>query len=239
MQVCRQHTAVGGGPRPLLGLEDECTGPVAEKHAGGPVVPVENAREGLGADHQRGLRLSRLHEVVRRGKRVDEAGTHGLHVETDAAVGAAEFRLHHRGGGRKGLVRCGCGDHDQVDVVGAHARRVERLARRVGREVGRHLAVGGDVALRDPAALADPFVGRVDTLRELGVRDDIPGEVAPDPLDDGTAHAQDAAADATCGRRMSGSSRSILDFSKAFPSYLIMSIATPIAVANPTASVPP
>ena len=41
----------------------------------------------------------------------------------------------------------------------------ERRARRLDRQVGRQLALRGDVALADAGALHDPFVGGVDRAR--------------------------------------------------------------------------
>ena len=66
----------------------------------------------------------------------------------------------------------------EVDVGRRDARRGERVARRVQREVGRLLAVGGDVALADAGARADPFVAGVDALREIVVGQDLRRQVA-------------------------------------------------------------
>ena len=57
-QMGRQQAAVGGLPVLLLGAQDHGAGAVAEQDAGAAVLPVEQAREGLGADHERGLGLA-------------------------------------------------------------------------------------------------------------------------------------------------------------------------------------
>ena len=46
-------------------------------------------------------------------------------------------------------------------------------------QVGRGLAVGGDVPALDPGARADPFVAGVDQLLEVGVGQDLFRQVAP------------------------------------------------------------
>jgi hypothetical protein len=38
---------------------------VAEQHAGRTVAPIDHARQRLGTDHQRFLRLSAAHELIR------------------------------------------------------------------------------------------------------------------------------------------------------------------------------
>ena len=55
--------------------------------------------------------------------------------------------------------------------VGVDAGRGERLARRLGRQRRRGLAVAGDVAGLDAGPLDDPFVGGVDPLGQLGIGD--------------------------------------------------------------------
>ena len=45
--------------RLLLRVEHDGAGAIAEQHAGGAVVPVEDARKRLRADHQRALEAAR------------------------------------------------------------------------------------------------------------------------------------------------------------------------------------
>ena len=59
-----EHAAVGIVALALVGLQHDRAGAVAEQHAGAAVVPVEDARHGLGADHQHGLGLAGADEVV-------------------------------------------------------------------------------------------------------------------------------------------------------------------------------
>ena len=97
-------------------------GAVAEQHAGAAILPVEDAREGLGADHQRGARLAEAQRVVGDRQREDEAGAHRLHVEGGAAR-HAEPRLDLGRGRREGVVGGRGREHDQVEIAAAHARR--------------------------------------------------------------------------------------------------------------------
>ena len=160
----------------LAGAQHHRAGAVAEQHAGAAVVPVEDAREGLGADHQRACAPGRAQEVVGDRQRIDEAGADRLHVEGGAAR-HAERGLHRGGGGRKGLVGRGGREHDQVDVA-ARAMPGVRPAPRRRRWVARSEVISPsrrDVALADAGALADPLVGGVEALREFGVADDLAG----------------------------------------------------------------
>ena len=100
----------------LLGLQHDRAGAVAEQHAGAAVVPVEDAREGLGADHQRGRGEAALDHAVGDRQSVDEAGADRLDVE-GGPLGHAERRLHARRRGGEGPVRSGGGEHDEVEVA--------------------------------------------------------------------------------------------------------------------------
>ena len=145
-------------------LQDDRAGAVAEQHAGAAIVPVEQAGEGLAADHQSGLGLPEHQEVVGDRQRVDEAAAHRLDVEC-GGVPRAELALHRRGAGREGVVGGRGRDHQQIDPVGADAGPIQSGARRRGRQIRGELALGGDVALADPGALDDPRVAGVDASR--------------------------------------------------------------------------
>ena len=108
----------------------------------------------------------------------------------------------------------------------------------MGGQIRREFTIGCDMTLPNSAPLTYPLVGRINPFGKLRIRDDTFGQIPAHPGNNRTAHIYDAVA-VGCGRSISGSRRSILVFNKAFPSYLIISIATPIAVAKPTASVPP
>ena len=56
----------------LLRLEHDRAGAVAEQHAGAAIGPVEDAREGLRADHQRALVHARAQQSVGGREREDE-----------------------------------------------------------------------------------------------------------------------------------------------------------------------
>ena len=71
--------------RLLLRLEHDRAGAVAEQHAGGAVVPVENAREGFGADHERALERASVQEIVGGRQPIHEARADRLQVEGRAA----------------------------------------------------------------------------------------------------------------------------------------------------------
>ena len=156
----RQHAAVARFARLRLRLEHDRAGAVAEQHAGAAVVPVENAREGLGADHQRALGGARAQEIVGGRERKHEAGADRLQVEGDAVVDA-EAVLHRDRGRRKGVVGRRGRQHDQVDRLGVDAGMSQRRTRGLDCEVRGELALGGDVALADAGALHDPLVRSV------------------------------------------------------------------------------
>ncbi len=69
-----------------LRFEHHGAGAVAEQHAGAAIGPVENAREGLRADHQRALVGAGAQEIVGGRQRKDEARAHRLQVEGRAVV---------------------------------------------------------------------------------------------------------------------------------------------------------
>ena len=93
---------------------------------------------------------------------------HGLNVKR-RAVRHAEPGLHACRGGGECQVGRGGRDNDEIDLVRTRARCGQCAARGGDREVGSLLAFGGDVALTDTGALDDPFVGRINHLRQLGV----------------------------------------------------------------------
>ena len=93
-------------------------------------------------------------------------GADRLYVKGGAAV-HAELRLHLGRGRREGVVRGRGGEHDQIEVAAAHPRIGEGAFGGAHREVGGQLALGRDAPLADPGALADPFVGGVETRGKL------------------------------------------------------------------------
>src|SRR5262249_12916755 len=79
-------------------------------------------------------------------------------------------------------------DEDEIEVGGLHAGRVERLARGVETEIGAARVARDEVALADARALLDPLVARVHQPREILVRDDARGDVAPHAEDTRVHH---------------------------------------------------
>ena len=163
-------------------LQRQGAGAVAEQHAGAAVLPVENAREGLGADHQRGARLAEPQRIVGRRQRKDKPGADRLYVKGGAAV-HAEPRLHLGRGRREGVVRGRGGEDDQIEVAGAHPRIGEGAFGGAHREVRGQLALGRHPPLADPGALADPFVGGVETRGKVAIGDNALGQIAADADD--------------------------------------------------------
>src|SRR6266550_412066 len=102
--MCRQYATVGSLARLPLGLEDDGARTIAKQHASSPVVPVENARECLRADHQRALERPGSQEIIRGGEREDKPRADRLQIER-RAVADAEPVLHLNRGGGKGMVR--------------------------------------------------------------------------------------------------------------------------------------
>ena len=180
-------------------------GPVAEEHAGGAVVPVEDAREGFGADHEGALVRARLQELVGRRDRVDEAGADRLQVE-GGAVGHAETGLDHGGGRREGVVRRRGGADDEVDVGGRQPGIGEGRLGRLDAEDRRGLVVVRDVARLDAGALHDPLVRGLDQLFEILVRQPAPRQIGADAAYDGTGAFQDASSSGRSGSTGSCSS---------------------------------
>ena len=87
-QMRGQHAAILARARLLLRFQHDRAGAVAEQHAGAAIGPVENAREGLRADHQRALVHAGAQQAVGGRERVDEARAHRLQVEGRAVVDA-------------------------------------------------------------------------------------------------------------------------------------------------------
>src|SRR5260370_7831464 len=102
-------------------------GTVAEQYAGGAVAPIEDARKGLRADHQRTLECAGLEQTVDGRKPEHEARTNRLQIEGGTA-GNAETGLDGDRGRRKGIVRGGGREHDQIDRLRIEPGRGKRPA---------------------------------------------------------------------------------------------------------------
>ena len=186
-----------GLARLLLRFQHDGAGAVAEQHAGAAVVPVENPRKGLGADHQRALEGAGAQEIVGGRQREDEARADRLQVEGRAMVDA-ERVLHRDRGGGKGVVRRRGRQHDQVDRLRVDPGIGQRRARRIDRQMRGELALGGDVALPDAGALHDPLVGGVDPRRQFGIGQDLLRQIGAAAEHDRTYCSHETASCAVC-----------------------------------------
>ena len=157
--------------------------PIAEQDAGRAVAPIQDARKGLGADHQRAPVRAGTQEFLRRHDRIDEAGADRLQVES-GALDDPKFGLDLGGDRGKRVVGRRCGDDDEIDVCRLEPAAAQRRLSRIDRQRRRGFAGARHIALTDAGALHDPFVRRVDPRRQFGVRDDALRQRSAD-----TAHA--------------------------------------------------
>ena len=109
----------------VAGLQYDCTGAVAEQHAGATVLPVQYSGKYLCADDQGGARGAALNEFLGHGQCINEAGTDCLDIECRAAVDV-EPRLQNTGRTREDLVRGRCGQNDQIDFRGIYSGGLDR-----------------------------------------------------------------------------------------------------------------
>ncbi len=163
-------------------LEHDRARTVTEKHRGGAVLVIHDARKLFGADEQHALEYAGAHHARSDGQPVDEAAARDLDVERGDARDA-ELRAENARGRRKDVVRRDGRDDDAVEVLRFEARRCERVARRVHGDLARRLVGGGDVPLLHPGARGDPLVRRVEHALEVGVGEDPLGHVVPDARD--------------------------------------------------------
>ncbi|MOA02083.1 hypothetical protein D3C78_1215190 [compost metagenome] len=156
-QLRGQNAAIGGGTLAFAGFKNQRAGAIAEENAGGAVLPVENAREGFGTDHQDALGHAAANIEVGGRYGINEAGTDGLHVEGEA-VGHAKTVLDVHRRCRKSVIRGRGGQNDEVDIIRCQAGIVERGTRSSFAEGRGGFTFAGDIALLDARALHDPFV---------------------------------------------------------------------------------
>ena len=94
-QMRGYHAAVGGGlARLLLRLQNHRARAIAEQHAGAAIIPVEDARESLGADHQRALEGAGavvLEAQEQPGKAATDRGVVTTHLRSDGRHKAKLF----------------------------------------------------------------------------------------------------------------------------------------------------
>ena len=66
----------------------------------------------------------------------------------------------------------------QIDIGRHHARRLERRARGMQRQIAGEFTFGGDMPFADAGALDDPLIGGIDQLFEIGVGEDAVRQIA-------------------------------------------------------------
>ena len=169
----------------LTGLQQHSARAIAEQHAGGAVLPVQDAGIDFRADHQNAPRLSEADHAVGHRQAVDEARTGGGEVEAKP-FGHAEGGLDAQRRGGKSLIGGAGGHNDDVNVVRPGSGIVQRGLGRLGAHECSGFVRAGQIALADARALADPLVGCVDPGREFVVGDDPLGKIAAYAGEDGT-----------------------------------------------------
>src|SRR5260370_38768315 len=90
-QMRGQYPSVGGLAGLQLSVKHDSAGAIAKQHTGAAVVPVQNSRECLGADHQRALEPACTQEIVRGGKREGKPGTYRLRIEDRTVIESKRF----------------------------------------------------------------------------------------------------------------------------------------------------
>ena len=149
-------------------LEHQCAGTIAEENAGRAVGPVEDAREGLGADDQHALGHAAADIEISGCHGIDEARTDGLDIEGEAVM-HAETVLDVDGRRGEGVVgRRGRAD-DQVDIGSRQTCAIERFLGGRCTKRCRRLALAGDVALLDAGTLNNPLVGGFNQAFEVAI----------------------------------------------------------------------
>jgi hypothetical protein len=73
-------------------------------------------------------------------------------------------------------------------LAGKNTRGFHRVQRRLYREVAGEFVGGGNVAPLDAGPGADPFIGRIDDLLEIEVRQHPLGQVSPRACDSRVLH---------------------------------------------------
>ncbi len=169
-------------------LQHHCSGTVAEQDAGRSILPVDDARQGLGADHQRTLRGAAGNEAVGHAQRIDETAAGRLDAERRASRDA-EAPLDQAAHVGEDEVRGGRADHDKIDLVGRHAGRFHGLARGLLGKITGGLAIRGQVPPLDARARGDPLLGGVHHRLELAIGQDSFRQVAAGAGNAGIPHA--------------------------------------------------
>ena len=177
--------------RIFAALEHDRAGAVAEEDAGVAVLVVDDAAEGLGADHQDVFVLPSANEVRAGDQRVNKPAARGHHVKRWRA-GDAQLGADETGGRGEDHFRCDGGDDDQLDIFGLQPGRLDGAAGGGGSQRRGGFARAGDATLTDPGPLNDPFVVGFDHLRQVVVGQPAIGKTASRAGEDGAevGHAE-------------------------------------------------
>ena len=85
------------------------------------------------------------------------------------SIGCADFLLHETSRGRKQHVGRGGCDENEIDLFRRNLCLLDGLQRRLGRHIAGIFALRGDAAFLNAGASDDPFVARIDYLRQIVV----------------------------------------------------------------------
>ena len=144
-----------------LRFEHNCARSISKQHAGAPVGPIENTREGLSANDNGPPELACLQEIISDRHRKHKPRANRLYVES-GALRDAEHLLNAHGGSRKSPVRrCGCANN-QVDIYGIDTGANERLFCSCRAKIAGQFVIASNVALANARTLANPFIRRID-----------------------------------------------------------------------------
>ena len=168
--------------------DDGRPGAVGEDERRPAVGLVGEVGEALDADDEDVLGTAAADHVVRERDGVAVAGAGGGDVEC-RGVGGAEPVGEHGGGGGRLVGEAHRRDDDGAHLLGVEAGHREGVPGGILGHLDDGLALAGPAALDDAGALADPLVGGVDRVDDLGVGDDPAGPVSADAPDPGVAGA--------------------------------------------------
>ncbi len=142
---------------------------IAEKDAGVAIGVIDDAREGLSADHQDFFECAVLNELAGGGEGIDEAGAGRVDIECPDVSFNAEVVLHETGDGRGHHVGRECADDDEVEFLRLHLRFGQSMPGRFGRQRGGGFPRSGDATFQHAGALDDPVAGGVDHFFKVGI----------------------------------------------------------------------
>ena len=189
-----QHRAVNTGF--VCRFKNDRTRAVAKKNGGAAIAPVENVAKEFRTDDQRSFAAARANEIVSSCQREDKAGAGSLHIESGNGL-TTEAGLQLAGVARKDVFRSGCGDDDEIQRRRVNVGTLQSVVGGLIGEIGTAFIWGGDVALRDAGAGANPLVGGVHPFGEFMVSHDPLRQIAAGTEDFAVNHAEGSS---TAGR---------------------------------------